>query len=233
MDVTDQSHVKAVLGLCERNNKFHYAVYVHLQLAVPPWIQEQFQHSSPGFQQFHLQNVESAKSIRDVYDTRGVLALVGTKVVGFLLYHLQIEDEYPDAHLLYMLVDRDYRRQGHGSKVLQIVIDSHITNIDGLTLQNVQDKEHTAIANKDVVQIKLYRTAKEQRRQSGRELVLWISCGIQRDESCDENLAFYTKNGFHDVAKAVWWEQVGVTSDTENLRVVYHARIRMSVKMAF
>jgi GNAT superfamily N-acetyltransferase len=232
MDVQDQNHIKYVLKLCKRNNKFHYAVYVHLQLAVPPWIQEQFQHSSPEFQQFHLQNVESAKSIRDVYDTRGVLALVGTKVVGFLLYHLQIEDKYPDAQLLYMLVDRDYRRQAHGSNMLQFVIGCHIVTADGLKLQNVQDNERDAIENNNVSQIELHRTAKEQRRQSGRELVFWISCGIQRDESCDENLAFYVKNGFRDVATEGWWGQFGVTSDTGNLRVVCHAGFRVTVKMS-
>jgi len=231
MDVHNQKHVTCVLKLCKRNKQFHNAVYRHLQLAVPPLVQVQFPSSSDEYQ-FHLGAVEAAKSIRRVYDTRGVLAMVGTKVVGFLLYHLQIEDEYPDAQLLYMLVDRDYRRQAHGSRMLQLVVGSHMMTSDGLTLQNIQDNKRDAIANKNVAQIALHHTAKEQRRQTGRELVYWLSGGIQRDESCDENLAFYVKNGFADVGTAYMWKRLGVTSDTENLRVVCHFGFRMTVKMS-
>jgi GNAT superfamily N-acetyltransferase len=231
MDVRNQKHVTCVLKLCKRNKQFHNAVYRHLQLAVPPLVQVQFPSSSDEYQ-FHLGAVEAAKSIRRVYDTRGVLAMVGTKVVGFLLYHLQIEDEYPDAQLLYMLVDRDYRRQAHGSRMLQLVIGSHMMTSDGLTLQNIQDNKRDAIANKNVAQIALHRTAKEQRRQTGRELVYWISCGIQRGESsCDENLAFYVKNGFRDVASWHAWKTLGVTSDTENLLVVCTAGFRATMSI--
>ncbi|KAJ1465315.1 hypothetical protein T484DRAFT_1757505 [Baffinella frigidus] len=220
MDVRDQDHIKYVLKLCKRNGQYHNAVYRHLNLAIPPLVQAQFPYPSDEYQ-FQRNAVEAAKSIRGVYDTRGVLALVGTKVVGFLLYHLQIQDKHPDAQLLYMMTDRDYRRQAHGSNMLKLVIGCHMMTTDGLTLQKIQDNKRDAIANKNVAQIALHRTAKEQRRQTGRELVYWISCGIQRDESCDENLAFYVKNGFRDVAS---WH-----ADTKNLRVVCTAGFRASV----
>ena len=231
MDVDNQKHVTCVLKLCKRNKQFYNAVYRHLQLAVPPLVQKQSPYSSDEYQ-FQLDCVEAAKSIRRVYDTRGLLAMVGTKVVGFLLYHLQIEDEYPDAQLLYMLVDRDYRRQTHGSHMLTLVLGRHMVTSDGLTLQNIQDNERDAIANKNVAQIALHRTAKKQRSRDGRELVYWFSGGIQRDESCDGNLAFYVKNGFCDVGTAELWKRLGVRSDTENLQVVCHLGFRATVKAA-
>ena len=207
MDVRNPVHINYVLELCKRNGQFYNPVYMHLNLLVPPLVKKQFRNDQDTMYRYR-EMVRDAKAIRQVYDTRGVFTLVGSKVVGFLLYHLQIKDSTPDAQLLYVMVARKYRRQNHGSEMLKFVIEKHMTDGVKQDLHEIESGEKKAIEEDDEELLFEFATKKEQRTHNGTELVAWISCSIERNESLEDNLAFYLRNGFTDKSNLLGWEIV-------------------------
>jgi hypothetical protein len=225
LDIRNQKHIECVLRICKENGQFYNPVYMHLNLAIPPLVKKQFRDSSKEFQYSYREMVRNATAIRQVYDTRGVLAVVDNKVVGFMLYQLQIKDSTPDAQLLYTIVDRQHRRHSHGSNMLAIIINRHMTTFeDGVArnLHEIVSAEQEAAEDEDEELLFHFATQKEKRSHTGSELVAWISCSIQRNESLEDNLSFYLKNGFTDKSNMPGWE-ITEQPDPANFKSVIYA----------
>ena len=127
IDAKDPKHKEAMLSLCKLND-FHWkGVYLHLNDAVPP----------PGI---NIKNhggvsLEELKTDLRACDMRGILALDSTvtkknptgkeKVVGFVLYNID-RKEKNQLEVLYLLVHKSYRNQGHGTELMKTCEELHL-----------------------------------------------------------------------------------------------------------
>ena len=181
MDVHNKKRISEVVKLCERNSQnFYNGVYIHLYQSLPPWVNSIKKSNTKDYAAY-VGYVHGAKIARVQFETHCILTLVGTKVVGFLLYHVQRNAAKPMLEILYFIVDKDHRRKKHGSNMLQAILRSYM--IDAKKLEEGDVAENCA----DL------KVGKEYGRVS------CITASMHRNASMPANFAFYTKNGFKNI----------------------------------
>ena len=173
--VKNYKHINHVLTACEQHETFYDGIWMHLTEILPVWVNN-IKWKHPVAYKQYLGNVEDAQEMRRQFQTHGILPLAGTKVVGFLLYHVQRNTSHPTLQLLYLLIHPDHRRKQHGSNLLKACMDRHLSSA-----AVIEDSK------KEVPKV--------------HQLASHITCSIERYVSLTENVAFYNKNGFEDLSQ--------------------------------
>jgi ribosomal protein S18 acetylase RimI-like enzyme len=127
-DVTKTEQQDVVLRLC-KNNKFSYGdVWLHLRKTTPPGLPDALTESIQS-------RMENFSRSMNEWDMKGIIAVDGSvtennpegtsKVVGFMLYQIHRETK-TELEQLFIVVDKDYRRRGHGKNMMKACESLHL-----------------------------------------------------------------------------------------------------------
>jgi hypothetical protein len=130
IDAQDPKHKEIMLSLCKLNDFKWLDVHLRLHGAVVP----------PGYTMTLSEGIlQAIKDIRAAWDMHAILALDSTvtkknptgkeKVVGFVLYHINRKTKIL-LEVLYLIVHKSYRKQGHGWNMMKKCEELHLLLIN-------------------------------------------------------------------------------------------------------
>ena len=198
IDTRNEKHKEIILMLGKRNHFQWFEVYLHLYAATVP----------PGYSVTDTTGLPGIKDELAACDMHAILALDSTvtkknptgkeKVVGFVLYQIN-RDTKSQLHVLFLLVDKDYRMKTHGWNLMKKCEELHIFFIeenDNMVLDEAES--HTvSMARSSGIRVHL----KERREKmngcllsaSGHDLVIFFKVKVQC--GCPE-FDFWVKLGY-------------------------------------
>jgi predicted GNAT family N-acyltransferase len=118
IDFTNNLHNSIIMTLCRRNNFYHDDIYVLLYKDLPENIKSIF----------ISKNINYKEQINKILNEKlyGKFIVKNTKVLGFLLFS-KYEDKDNNignaSELLYILIDKDYRNNKLGDKLIREYLD--------------------------------------------------------------------------------------------------------------
>ena len=203
IDVLDARYKEVILRLCKLNDFQWLRVYLHLHGAATP----------PGYD-LHPNGKDNAQELKDILlacDMHAILALDSTvtkknpngkeKVVGFVLYQIN-RDTKSELEVLFLLIDKGYRKKGHGWNLMKKCEELHLFFIHENNHDPVLDENMSCIVS--LAQSSNIKVNIKERGEkicghlfssSGHDLVQIFTVKVYRDDTV---IKFWTKLGYID-----------------------------------
>jgi ribosomal protein S18 acetylase RimI-like enzyme len=217
IDFEDERHITCIRKLCERNTFYVDDIYWFVHQSTP--LENIL--DMEGVPTLHETTVRYIKRNQEAIKNwipRGLFTMKGNKVVGFILYSIHRETKQ-ELELNFLLVDKDYRKQHHGSNLLRVCEQRHCFKIkyEEIGASYYEDikkiKKGEFEKTKELLdKITILQTQNDSDYRCNQasifELVDYITTNIKRDEHFDTAVRFYKKNGFIDLNHDPKWREI-------------------------
>jgi hypothetical protein len=217
VDFEKQEHIDCIQKLCERNTFYANEVcwFMHQSIHLEEIFDMAGMHL---FDQRAIDSVNRNQHARENWIARGLLALNGNEVVGFLLYSIHRETKQELA-FNFLLIDKKHRKKNHGCELLSICEERHCFNIEYEELGIVYFNELFNIKKGEIQKSKEWKQKVERLQSQNKyqmkwnatseyELAEYMTTKIKRDENFDGVVGFYKKNGFIDLNDKPSWCEI-------------------------
>jgi GNAT superfamily N-acetyltransferase len=217
VELGNEKHTEVIMKLCKRNkfyaNDIWFFLHQSLQLEITIGMK-----GFPPITEKIQKGLERSRMARLNWIARGLFAMNGTKVVGFILYSIHRETKQELA-LNFHLVDHKYRQQNYGSRLLCECEHRHSFNIRYEELGVIYFNQLVSVQKEETEKIKeleyniiTLQTQNmndyESNAKSEYEISDYITTTVKRDENFDKVVKFYKKNGFADMSDNPTWNQI-------------------------
>jgi GNAT superfamily N-acetyltransferase len=217
IDFENDEHIDCIRKLCERNKFYANDIYWFMHQSRPLDIVLDMK-GMPKFSQTTLRYIERNKQAIEHWIPRGLFAMKGNNVIGFLLYSIHRETKQ-ELELNFLLVDKDYRKQQYGSNLLRVCEQRHCFKIKYEEIGASYYEEMKKIksgefekTNELLEKITILQTKNDsdykRNHSSVFELVDFITTKIKRDDTFDTVVNFYKKNGYIDLKDDPNWTYI-------------------------